>query len=131
MDAHARDKFLRLIGQRYNTDTDIVTITVDRCPTKKQNFEYAQYLLTALYHESYIREPWEDKKIEDDMEYYDWEQNVSKKRAETILRWDKAVDAPIPSTDSYAKSVERVLNEDETIENVSKYKEQVLKLFVL
>lgn len=54
LDQHARDKFLRLIGDRYDETTDIITIVTDRCPTKKQNLDYAMYLLTAVYHESWV-----------------------------------------------------------------------------
>lgn len=54
LDTHAKDKLLRLLGNKYNPETDIITITADRCPTKKQNLEYAWYLLTAVYHESWV-----------------------------------------------------------------------------
>lgn len=54
LDKHAKDKFLRLIGDRYDETTDIVTIVTDRCPTRKQNYDYAMYLLTAVYHESWV-----------------------------------------------------------------------------
>lgn len=55
MDSHARDKFLRLVEDRYDESTDTLTIVADRCPTRKQNYDYAMYLLTALYHESWVR----------------------------------------------------------------------------
>jgi small subunit ribosomal protein S35 len=54
LDTHAKDKLLRLVANKYNPKTDIITITADRCPTRKQNLEYVQYLLTALYHESWV-----------------------------------------------------------------------------
>lgn len=54
LDTHARDKLLRLVGDKYNPETDLLTITSDRCPTRKQNWEYNEYLLTALYHESWV-----------------------------------------------------------------------------
>lgn len=54
LDTHAKDKLLRLLGNKYNPETDIITITADRCPTRKQNLEYAWYLLTAVYHESWV-----------------------------------------------------------------------------
>ncbi|XP_031624502.1 28S ribosomal protein S35, mitochondrial [Contarinia nasturtii] len=130
-DEHARDKFLRLVENRYNPETDLVTITVDRCPVRKQNFEYAQYLLTALFHESFIVEPWESLKIEVDMEYYDWQKNKSKESIEAILRWGKTKDEPIKSTDAYAKSVEKIFNEGENQQNLQQYKEEVLKLLEL
>lgn len=65
------------------------------------------------------------------MEYYDWETNVSKKTIEGILRWGKAADTPIPSTEAYAKSVEGMFNEDESPAIVDEYKEQVVKLLGL
>lgn len=50
----AKDKFLRLVGDRYDEKSDVVTIVTDRCPLKKQNYDYAMYLITALYHESLV-----------------------------------------------------------------------------
>ena len=47
LDKHARDKFLRLVGERYNAETDELMIVTDRCPLKKQNYDYAIYLLTG------------------------------------------------------------------------------------
>ncbi|KAJ9579853.1 hypothetical protein L9F63_004455, partial [Diploptera punctata] len=55
LDAHAKDKLLRLVGERYNPDTDVLTIVTDRCPLRQQNYDYAHYLLTALFHESWVR----------------------------------------------------------------------------
>ena len=54
LDARARDKFLRLVGDRYDEESDTVTIVADRCPLKKQNYDYAMYLITAVYHESWV-----------------------------------------------------------------------------
>lgn len=55
LDEHARDKFLRLIGPRYNPETDVITITTENCPRRHQNYDYAHYLLTASYYESWVR----------------------------------------------------------------------------
>lgn len=122
---------MRLVDNRYDTETDIVTITVDRCPVRKQNFEYAQYLMTALFHESFIVEPWESWKVEADMEYYDWQQNKSKESTEAMLKWGKSKDEPIKSTDDFAKSVEALFNEGENEPNLQEYKHEVLKLLEL
>ncbi|KAM4618925.1 small ribosomal subunit protein mS35 isoform 2-T2 [Polymixia lowei] len=54
LDDHARKKMLRLVGDRYCKDTDILTIRADSCPLRQQNYEYAMYLLTVLYHESWL-----------------------------------------------------------------------------
>lgn len=131
LDEHARDKFLRLVDNRYDPETHIVTITVDRCPLRKQNFEYAQYLLTALFHESFIVEPWESLKVEADMEYYDWENNKSRETTEAILRWGKSENEPIKATGDFARSVEKIFNEGENDQNLQEYKEEVLKLLEL
>ncbi|XP_068139915.1 small ribosomal subunit protein mS35 [Drosophila tropicalis] len=88
-DKHSRDKFLRLVGDRYNQETDILSFTSDRCPMRKQNYEYAIYLLTACYHESFITEPWEMSKSEADMEVYLFERNKAKDSAEAILNWNQ------------------------------------------
>lgn len=82
LDEHARKKMIKLVGKRYCKDTDVLTITTDRythlpqyavnksweiktlpcvslphftsCPLRKQNKDYAMYLLTVLYHESWV-----------------------------------------------------------------------------
>jgi small subunit ribosomal protein S35 len=54
LEGRARDKFLRLVKERYSPIDDTVTLVTDRCPTKKQNTDYANFLLTALYHESMV-----------------------------------------------------------------------------
>ncbi|XP_054865198.1 28S ribosomal protein S35, mitochondrial isoform X3 [Amphiprion ocellaris] len=56
LDDHARKKMLKLVGERYCKDTDVLTITTDSCPLRQQNYDYAQYLLTVLYHESWTKE---------------------------------------------------------------------------
>lgn len=53
-DSRATDKFLRIVGDRYDEKSDIVSIVTDRCPTRQQNYDYAMYLITALYHESLV-----------------------------------------------------------------------------
>ena len=54
LDHHGKDKLLRLVGDRYSKDKDILTITADRCPLSMQNLDYCNYLLTVLYNESMV-----------------------------------------------------------------------------
>lgn len=54
MDDHALDKMIRLLGERYDKGTNMVTLEVNSAPVKQQNLEYAKYLLTALYYESWV-----------------------------------------------------------------------------
>ncbi|MCP9257042.1 28S ribosomal protein S35, mitochondrial [Dirofilaria immitis] len=55
LDEHALDKLIRLAGDRYNPENDTLTIVTDRCFTRKQNCDYAMYLLIALYSESFVK----------------------------------------------------------------------------
>jgi small subunit ribosomal protein S35 len=128
LDQHARDKFLRLVGERYNEETGELTIVTDRCPIKQQNYDYAMYLLTALYHESNLTEEWEKSKQEADMEYYDWNRNQSKVSSTEILNWNSKSEQKIEPPVEYAKSVEALLNDGENDYNLNKYKEQVIKM---
>merc|ERR1712024_249684 len=77
LDPKSRDKFLRLVGEeKYDEETDLVTITADRCPYRKQNSEYCDYLLKALYYESRNREQWENERLEfDQIEYETKDEN--------------------------------------------------------
>lgn len=54
LDEHASDKLLRLVGDRYDNATDTLTIVTNRCPTRKQNYDYAMYLLTVLCLEANV-----------------------------------------------------------------------------
>lgn len=54
LDEHATDKLKRLLRHRYNDETDMITLRTDSCPLRVQNYEYGQYLLTALYFESWV-----------------------------------------------------------------------------
>ncbi|KAH8398733.1 hypothetical protein KR222_001746, partial [Zaprionus bogoriensis] len=129
-DAHARDKFLRLVGERYDSETGVLTFITDRCPTRRQNYDYALYLLTACYHESFVTEPWEASKSEADMELYVFERNQAKKSAEAILNWNSSSQQQqrIAASASYAQSVEQLINEGENEHNIDQYKQEVLKM---
>lgn len=128
LDKHARDKFLRLVGERYNPETDELTFVTDRCPIKKQNYDYAVYLLTALYHESNQVEDWEASKVEADYEVYRWNANKSKVSATEILNWKSTSAEKVEPPKEYGESVEQLLNEGENEYNLDKYKEQVVKM---
>lgn len=133
LDAHAKDKLLRLVKDKYDPETDYITITTDRCPMKKQNMDYAHYLITALYHESWKVEPWEAEKSEVDMEYYDWDRNKSRETLITLLCWPeppKDIDyKTIPHAEEYKIAVTDLINNGEDEYAVNKYKEAVKNLF--
>ncbi|XP_067855695.1 small ribosomal subunit protein mS35 [Heptranchias perlo] len=141
LDDHAKKKLIKLVGDRYNKDTDILTITTDRCPLRQQNYDYAMYLLTVLYHESWKTEIWEMDKTEADMDEYIWENSQSEKNAlETIFRMKEAEKFPTvpkeevinsPEVKDYKKSVVNIKNDGETEDSILQYKESVKKLLKL
>lgn len=134
LDEHARDKFLRLVEEKYNSDTGLVTIVVDRCPSRQQNMEYALYLLTAVVFESKKIESWESLKTESDMEYYDWDKNASRKNIVEIFSWGKSEPVKVEDinhVDDYKQSVSNIFNLGESDEAILNYKQSVLKLFDL
>lgn len=123
-DKHSKDKFLRLVGERYDAATDTVTIVTDKCPLKMQNYDYALYLLTALYHESWIVEQWENEKCEADLEYYDWENSRSKENVVALLKCrNEESELSSPIIDEYKNAVINLFDEGENDYNIHKYKE--------
>ncbi|KAM3955531.1 mitochondrial ribosomal protein S35 [Aphomia sociella] len=144
LDKHSRDKFIRLVGDRYDSTTDLVTITADRCPVRKQNLDYVNYLLTACYHESWNFEDWEREKMEEDMEYYDFDKNPSKK---SLVKWYMRVQnqnaeltdeeyknfdvSKIPNGELYKDAVSSYMNDGESEEVLEKYGTAVRKLLGL
>ncbi|XP_062859294.1 small ribosomal subunit protein mS35 isoform X2 [Trichomycterus rosablanca] len=141
LDDHARKKMIKLSGERYNEKTDILTIMTDSCPMRQQNHDYAMYLLTVLYHESWKTEPWEKEKTRADMEEYIWEGSPSQRNIlETLLRMQPLREKPEEDegvreellgraeVQEYKDSVTQLKNEGETESNMQRYKEAVKKL---
>lgn len=54
MNEHSKDKLLRLVKDRYDPKTGVLTIVAERCPLRKQNLDYAMYLLNVLVSESWV-----------------------------------------------------------------------------
>jgi len=109
LDYTSRDKFLRLIGpEKYDEETDLVTITADRCPYRKQNSDYCDYLLKALYYESRNREPWESEQLDFDQIEYEIkneEDDVEKKLAVLLNEGENS-----KTLDDYKTSMLQKLN---------------------
>lgn len=135
LDIRAKDKILRLLGNRYNVATDMITIVADRCPTRKQNLDYVHYLLTAVYHEARRIEPWEELKSQEDMEYFDWDKSKSRETLVSIHRWpSQPTDneyKDIPNAKQYKTAVEELVNNGENDESVNQYKNAVLNVLNL
>nr|CAG4646402.1 EOG090X09BG [Macrothrix elegans] len=127
LNEHAKDKLLRLVKERYDLETDILTIVADRCPLRRQNQDYAEYLLTVLVSESWKTEPWENEKSNLDMEKYVWEGSPSQRNVMELLekRTEKVSQEVV---DQYAQAVTRLHNEGENEETVEAYASSVKKL---
>ncbi|XP_012588245.1 PREDICTED: 28S ribosomal protein S35, mitochondrial [Condylura cristata] len=114
---------------------------VSRCPLRRQNYDYAMYLLTVLYHESWKVEEWEKNKTEADMEEYTWDNSSSEKNVlETLLQIRAAEKHQevgkeellgTKEVEDYKKSVISLKNEGENEKTLSQYKESVKRLFNL
>ena len=72
---------------RYDAESDEVTLVSDRCPYRGQNIDYIDYLITALYHESWVREDWEEKG-DTDMEDFSWDMGKVREAVDRIVEAD-------------------------------------------
>ncbi|XP_074534589.1 small ribosomal subunit protein mS35 [Halichoeres trimaculatus] len=142
LDEHARKKMLKLVGDRYNKKTDILTIRTDSCPLRRQNQDYAMYLLTVLYHESWKTEAWEAEKTVADMEEYSWEDSPSQKKIlDVLVRMKVAGEGEgeevreqllgRKEVQEYKDSVTRLKNEGGSESAMLQYKEAVKKVLNL
>ncbi|KAF7667646.1 hypothetical protein LDENG_00055870 [Lucifuga dentata] len=140
LDDHARKKMVKLVGERYCKDTDILTIKTDSCPLRQQNYDYAMYLLTVLYHESWKTEAWEAEKTAADMEEYIWEDSPSQKNIlDTLVRMKVAGEGEElreellrrKEVQEYKDSVTRLKNEGESESAMLQYREAVKKILNL
>ncbi|KAK6169581.1 hypothetical protein SNE40_020607 [Patella caerulea] len=138
LDEHGEDKIKRLLGDKYDPETGEITLNTDRCPLKKQNYDYAMYLLTALYYEAKKVEPWELEKDEADIDKYSWERSQSKRNILKLVQQNEKEESlrersedDILSRDeikSYASSVIELHNEGENYTTINNYKQSVLQL---
>ncbi|ESO84808.1 hypothetical protein LOTGIDRAFT_236049 [Lottia gigantea] len=150
LDYHGEDKIKRLLGERYNPVDDIITLTTNRCPLKKQNYDYAMYLLTACYYEANKTEPWELEKADEDLDKYYWDRSQSKHNIVQLLHKVHLTDQgknildDVESTNpdeefteeclktsdvaAYSEAVTDLHNEGENIITINNYKNSVLNI---
>ncbi|KAM9312613.1 small ribosomal subunit protein mS35 [Gastrophryne carolinensis] len=131
LDKHARNKLLKLSGSRYDADSDILTIRTDRCPLRRQNEDYAMYLLTVLYHESWKTEAWENEKEEGDQDEYIWEGSKSQKSVLQTLGKVRGASASgeeilqSPDVQEYRAAMLNLRNQGESEDTLLSYKQSV------
>lgn len=131
------DKLTRLLTEkRYDEQTGEIRITVSDCPTKIQNQDYADYLLTALYFESQNHEKWEEDKPECDWERFYWEKSKSKDKVKQYYGArnpevkDEVIEKGIGDevVENYRQSLEK-LHGQENVETLESYRSSVERLF--
>ncbi|KAE9420412.1 hypothetical protein Angca_005807, partial [Angiostrongylus cantonensis] len=135
----ARDKLIRLASSRYDEKTDTLTVITDRCHTRKQNLDYAFYLLTAIYHEANKVEPWESLKQREDNLKVDFEGSETQTKLFSLLKQvasHNKFNSPVkklgmsasheqlssdPNVKQFADMWNSYLNTEETPESTRKY----------
>ncbi|XP_033740963.1 28S ribosomal protein S35, mitochondrial-like [Pecten maximus] len=141
LDEHAHQKLLKLVGERYNKETDMITFKTDKCPTKQQNKDYALYLLTAVYLEAWNKMPWEDDLEADDFINYNWNKSKAKERTVITLMsiaegnknsvyHNEEEDGILEKEEvkNYAEVVSKIYNNEESVENLNDLKQSVLSM---
>ncbi|CAF0731471.1 unnamed protein product [Brachionus calyciflorus] len=133
LDKRSNDKLIKLAEDRYDPATDTLTLITDRCPYRRQNEDYANYLLTTLYYESKQCEDWESEITEDDMRTFEWEKSKSKENIlNTIRNIEKIEDETqavnLKQVKTYQNNLSKIFNEGETDTNILQYKQSVLNL---
>ncbi|CAJ0588767.1 unnamed protein product [Cylicocyclus nassatus] len=140
-----QDKLIRLAGDRYDEKTDTLTVITDRCITRKQNLDYAFYLLTAIYHEANKVESWEELKQRQDSLKVEFEGSETQKKLVSFLKHavkNEKLETPLKvggdvsesqiTTDShvqeFGKLWNKYINEEETPESTREYAKSIKTL---
>jgi len=123
----------------YDFETDTLVLTTQQCPTRKQNYDHAMFLLKALYGESIKVESWESSKTPEDSERFIWDKSGQKEVGLRLFRASRpdvegqseAELLASPEVDAYRRAVEELVNYGETPERMGKYKEAVKSLLAI
>lgn len=113
---------------RYQENTDMVTLVGKRCPLRKQNYDYVQYLLTACYFESWKIEDWEWEKTREDWERFFYDKSPSYRRVQEYQKKMDQEGKPVEGVKDYEKSLIALYDQGETHVTVHDYKKATLKM---
>lgn len=113
----------------------MLTLVADKCPYRRQNEDYANYLLTTLYHEAKNMEEWESEMTEEDYANFKWDKTRSKENILAALSKieNKSAESLLESkkVDRYRNNLKKVFDEGESQENLNAYKKSVLEILDL
>ncbi|KAI6174663.1 28S ribosomal protein S35, mitochondrial [Aphelenchoides bicaudatus] len=137
LDDHAKDKLRRLVGNRYDQDTDTLAIVTDRCFTRKQNRDYAEYLFTVLYHECNKFEEWEKQKQRINNWKVEFEGSPLEERLQELIQISDKPNSDVPADKTIKNKPEikefvetwtDYRNKTETVDATRRYAESARKL---
>ena len=131
---HGRDKLLRLLDNRFDPETNTVTLTVDRCPLYAQNLDYAHYLMTVLRAEAEKVDPWEHEKSRQDHSEFVFEgssseaavQKLQSRLQEVKEQGEDVKELDAKSIENYRFSLNTLLNDREDDASLFEYSKSVL-----
>jgi len=123
----------------YDFEADKLVLTTQQCPTRKQNYDHALFLMKALYGESMKVEPWEAEKQLEDMERFVWDKSGQKEVGLRLFRAAHPEEAEksdeeilaSPEVDAYRRAVEELVNYGGTEERMDRYKTAVKILLAI
>ncbi|EGT51338.1 hypothetical protein CAEBREN_22912 [Caenorhabditis brenneri] len=126
----AMEKFIRLAGNRYDEKNRKLTIITDRCHTRKQNLDYAHYLLTVLYHEANKVEQWAEMKDRSDNLKVEFEGSSTKTKLVDLIEKAKTagLESDEKSIEKFGEMWKTYRNSEETVEATREYGRQMKKL---
>uniref|UniRef100_A0A914BZR5 Ribosomal protein S24/S35 mitochondrial conserved domain-containing protein n=1 Tax=Acrobeloides nanus TaxID=290746 RepID=A0A914BZR5_9BILA len=155
-DVRERTKFRQLAGNRWNEQTKTLSFVVDRCYTRKQNQDYIDFLITALYSETKKEASWEKLKTRADTLNIDFQGSSTEDRLVNILagiqkrsaekeqkpvafspvlseiekdeKITKEVLRKHPKVKQYSRAWEKYMNKTETPETVRQYAKSIRRL---
>jgi small subunit ribosomal protein S35 len=128
LDEAAQEKFKTLVGKRYEAATDTLTLVTDRCPTAKQNTDYALYLLSVLVQESKVVQSFELDKPPNEGSPAAWEEGLARVN---IARYLDVEPDQLGEKPEVTKVFEASQICENPIEGVEEYKKATVELLGL
>lgn len=122
----------------YDYDNDMLMIHTEQCPTRKQNYDYAIFVLRALYGEACKEEDWEaEKEVEDHEKFMLMEDQERKALAVRLYRASHNSEESEedivckPEVMAYQNALEALVNSNENLDNMAAYKAAVKRLLAM
>lgn len=131
------------LKNRYNRHTDMVTLETDRCPSRKQNYDFLIYAMQVLFSEARKTESWETtERTAEDYATFQFELSRSYQIVSDLLRrmrlqrggadtQDAGQLMQSPEVKEYRSALSNLHDHGESSDNLTAYKRSVLQLLAL